>query len=63
MSLVGDIIDGLRSVAIMDERVKQLRSDFDGLEPRVVDIDRRLARIEGIIDYSLRSGRPSIERD
>lgn len=59
MSTVGDALTALKNVVLMQERLDVMRRDFgslagkvDKLSDRIVDIDRRVLRIETMVEMS-----------
>lgn len=69
MSTVSDILAGLKKVILLEENVSRLQSDVSGLTADVrrtrdyaAEIDRRVVRIETMIEMSRRDGgQPRIE--
>ncbi|HEX8553620.1 MAG TPA: hypothetical protein VF695_02830 [Sphingomonas sp.] len=62
---MSDALTGLKNVVLMQERLdvmrremSELSSDVGKINDRVVDIDRRVARIEGMIEMSRGGGTP-----
>ena len=63
MSTVGDALAALKNVVLMQERLDVMRRDFsdltgrvDKLNDRLVDVDRRLLRIETMVEMTRSSG-------
>lgn len=61
MSAVGDALNALKSIVIMDERVRRMQDDIDrladdvrGLVHVAQDLDKRLYALERIIDFGAR---------
>lgn len=50
MSAFGDIMSGLRTVMALTEKVEDLTKDADQLRSELRDIDRRLIRVETVIE-------------
>jgi hypothetical protein len=70
MSTVGDILTGLKKVILLEENVSRLQGDVASLTDDVrrtrdyaAEIDKRVVRIETMIEMSGRSGaQPRIEK-
>lgn len=56
MSLYGDAISALKSVVLLDERVKQLAGKVDRLGDEVRSMSDRLTRVETIIEIARPDG-------
>lgn len=56
MSLIGDVMIGLRTVVELTARVERLEKNVEGLGVDVRDIDRRLVRLETIIEITRSDG-------
>ncbi len=69
MSALGDALNALKNVVLMQERLDVMRAeqvrladDVKGLNDYVLSVDKRLIRIETMIEMSARSGQsPRIE--
>lgn len=70
MSVVGDAFTALKNVMLLHERIEGVRSDVErlttdlkGLTEYVVSVDKRLVRIETMIEMAGRAGggQPRIE--
>ncbi|MFC0219677.1 hypothetical protein FHS82_002002 [Pseudochelatococcus lubricantis] len=63
MSTLRDAMAAIRSIILIEERVRQQGEKVEKLANHVVDIDRRLLRVETVIDLALDrrgGGRPRI---
>ncbi len=65
MSALGDALNALKNVVLMQERLDVMRSeqvrlseDVKGLNDYILSVDKRLIRIETMIEMSTRSGQP-----
>lgn len=56
MSALSDIMAGLRTVVELTGKVGQLSGDVERLENEVRQIDRRLVRVETIIEVTRNDG-------
>jgi hypothetical protein len=56
MSALGDIMAGLRTVVELAGKVEGLSGDVERLESEVRQIDRRLVRVETIIEMTRSDG-------
>jgi hypothetical protein len=56
MSAFGDIMSGLKTVMSLTEKVEGLSKDADGLRSELRDMDRRLIRLETIIEVTRSDG-------
>lgn len=56
MSAFGDIMSGLKTVMALTDRVEGLSKDVDLLRSELRDIDRRLIRVETIIEVTRADG-------
>ena len=56
MSALGDIMAGLRTVVELAGKVERLSGDVERLEGEVRQIDRRLVRLETIIEVTRNDG-------
>lgn len=52
MSATERILAGLRNVVLMNEKVQQLTADTEGFQAQLVDHERRLIRVETIIEMA-----------
>lgn len=53
MSTLGDAMAAIRSIILIEERVRQQGEKVEKLANSVVDIDRRLVRVEAMIELAL----------
>jgi archaellum component FlaC len=65
MGAVGDILSGIRQVILLQENVGRLQRDVEGLAQDVrrirdyaAEIDKRVARIEGVMEGVARAATP-----
>lgn len=56
MSAFGDIMNGLKTVMELTGKVEKLTSNHDRLDSELRDIDRRLIRLETIIEVTRSDG-------
>ncbi len=56
MSAFGDIMNGLKTVMSLMEKVEALSKDTDELRNELRQIDRRLIRVETIIEVTRSDG-------
>lgn len=56
MSALSDIMSGLRTVVELTGKVERLESNFDRLATQVDSIDRRLVRLETVIEITRSDG-------
>ncbi|WP_448502726.1 hypothetical protein [Sphingomonas sp.] len=63
MSTVSDALTALKNVVLMQERLDAMRRELGEvhgqvgkLDDRLIDLDRRVVRIEALIEYTGRSG-------
>lgn len=56
MSAFADIMNGLKTVMTLTEKVEGLSKDTDALRTELRDIDRRLIRVETIIEVTRSDG-------
>jgi hypothetical protein len=61
MSLYGDAIAAIRSVILIDERVKSQSQRLDRMADEIVALKERVIRLEAIIEVALQS-RPAPRR-
>lgn len=66
MSAVGDILSGIKQVILLQENVSRLQRDVENLAQDVRrirdyagEIDKRVARIEGVMEGYDRASRPA----
>ncbi len=52
MSTWADLREGIRRAILMQERVERLTAGIEKMEERVLDHDRRLVRIETMIEIA-----------
>jgi hypothetical protein len=69
MGTIGDILAGVKQVILLQENVERLRRDVESLAHDVGrirdyagDIDRRVARIEGVMEGYQRASTPTRQR-
>ncbi len=58
MSTFGDAISAIRSIILVEERVKTQGEKIEKVAERLVDVDRRLVRVETTLDIAMRGGNP-----
>jgi hypothetical protein len=64
VSLLGDAIQALRQVVLLDERVRALSADVERMSKEVTDLRDRVSRIEGMLAVGLaRSLSPPPDRE
>jgi hypothetical protein len=56
MSALGDIMAGLKTVVELTGKVERLERNVDKLTGQVDDIDRRLVRVETVIEITRSDG-------
>ncbi len=56
MSAFGEIMNGLKQVMFLTENVNGLSKDVDALRSELRNIDRRLIRVETIIEVTRSDG-------
>jgi hypothetical protein len=56
MSAFGDIMNGLKTVMELTGKVDKLMTNYDKLNSEMRDIDRRLIRVETIIEVTRADG-------
>ncbi|NLD53984.1 MAG: hypothetical protein GX652_04915 [Burkholderiaceae bacterium] len=56
MSAFGDIMGGLKTVMALTDKVEALSKDADLLRGELRDIDRRLVRVETVIEITRSDG-------
>ena len=56
MSALGDIMAGLKTVVELTGKVERLERNVDKLAGKVDDVDRRLVRVETIIEVTRSDG-------
>jgi hypothetical protein len=54
MSSLGDAVNAIKSIILIEERIKVQGAKLDRLSDAVIDIDRRLVRLEATLDIVLR---------
>lgn len=54
MSALRDAMEAIRSIILIEERVRQQGEKVEKLAALAVDIDRRLVRVEAVVDLALR---------
>ena len=59
MSLLGDTLAALRRLTLLDSEVESLKTHAAQADARFLDHERRLTRIETLIEFS----RPRLPRD
>jgi hypothetical protein len=56
MSLTDRILEALRAAILLEARVSALAENVGGLARDVRDIDKRLVRVEALIEFGSRGG-------
>jgi hypothetical protein len=56
MSALGDIMTGLRTVMSLTEKVEGLTKDVDAISAELRSVDRRVIRLETIIELARNDG-------
>jgi hypothetical protein len=56
MSTLGDALNAIKSIILIEERVKTQGAKLDKLSESLVAMDRRLVRVETTLDIALRRG-------
>ena len=59
MSALGEALGAIRSIILIEERVKAQGAKLEKLAELIVDIDRRLVRVETTLELAMR--RPAHE--
>jgi len=54
MSTLGEALAAIRSIILIEERVRGLGAKIEKLTELVVDVDRRLVRVETTLDIVMR---------
>jgi hypothetical protein len=54
MSAIGDAINAVKAIILIEERVKSQGARLEKLADLLVDVDRRLVRVETTLDIALR---------
>lgn len=54
MSVLRDAMQAIRSIILIEERVRQQGEKVEKLAALTVDIDRRLVRVETVMDLAVR---------
>jgi len=57
-----DVVEALRKIFVMDERIGRLSEEVKFLAERYEDLDRRLARLEGKFELLESLGAPRRKR-
>ncbi|MEO8467889.1 MAG: hypothetical protein ABI640_21415 [Gammaproteobacteria bacterium] len=52
MSVWAELRDAIRQAILLNERVERLSADFEKAQDRLIDHDRRLTRIETMIEVA-----------
>jgi hypothetical protein len=58
MSAIGDAIGAIRSIVLIEERVKSQGAKLEKLAGLLVEMDRRLVRVETTLDLAMRHQAP-----
>jgi hypothetical protein len=56
MSTLGDALAAIKSIILIEERIKGQAEKVEKLAQLVIDIDRRLVRVETTLDLAAPSG-------
>jgi hypothetical protein len=56
VSAVGDALAAIKSIILIEERVKSQGAKLEKLADLLVEMDRRLVRVETTLDLALRHG-------
>lgn len=54
MSALRDAMEAIRSIILIEERVRQQGEKVEKLATLAMDMDRRLVRVEAVLDVTLR---------
>lgn len=57
MSWAGDLLNAVRRVVLIEDRITRLDASVDGLTSRLSDTRDRVIRLEGLIEGALRTRR------
>jgi len=52
MTTLGDTVAGVRRILRLDEDVQELKLRADTAEDRLIDLDRRMVRIETVVQLA-----------
>ena len=56
MGLFKDVYDGMKRLTIMSSRLERLEKEFDAVQATTLDHEKRLIRIETMIEIGQRGG-------
>ena len=59
MSAIGEALSAIKSIILIEERVKAQAAKLEKLAELVVGIDRRLVRVETTLELAMRRAGPS----
>ena len=52
MSALTETVSGVRRILRMDEDVQELKRRADAAEDRLIDLDRRMVRLETVVQFA-----------
>lgn len=52
MTTLGDTVSGVRRILRLDEDVQDLKKRADSAEDRLIDLDRRMVRLESVVQFA-----------
>ncbi len=52
MTTLGDTVMGVRRILRLDEDVQDLKKRADTADDRLIDLDRRMVRLESVVQYA-----------
>jgi hypothetical protein len=58
MSVISDVLGALKTAIQLEERVKSMAGNVANLAQEVREIDKRLVRLETIIEFGTRNSSP-----
>ncbi len=60
MTILGDTVNGVRRILRLDEDVQELKTRADDAESRLIDLDRRMVRMETFVQFASGSVLPPL---
>jgi hypothetical protein len=61
VSITDRVLDALKAAVLLESRVTTLADNVGELARDVREIDKRLVRVETVVDLGLRGGQPRLE--
>ena len=52
MTTLGDTVSGVRRILRLDEDVQDLKKRADSAEDHLIDLDRRMVRLESVVQFA-----------